>query len=166
MAMPTTRRGRYLLYRRRAMSRVGRAWRSRPYLDTPTGTRMHRSGCRQYVLFGYTKQVPITDYVVSSPFPRQFPIQPQVWLVKPERGVWGVFVHPPDEVPGKPWLHRRTAYHDHRKRRVLSIPRLKHLDRLPYQSPVVQDVVKKYYPFEYYPSGQLNPNWPAPPIPP
>ena len=121
---------------------------------------MHRSGTRTIDLSDFTKQVISSDYhpkVVS----RQ-PGEGTVWpyFIEPARGQWAILFTPPLFKPLSPTWHRSFAYYGYAQRRVISIPRLRHLPRLPYATPFNADVHNKYYPLETYPSGQPNPHWP------
>ena len=157
--MPTTRFGRFKFYRRRALRRLERAHRRIPTItgvytalgEAPTG--------RAVDLAGYTKQMA-----------RSYPLRPVVWVpqlppnfwrVKPDREVFGV----PLETNAWWWLpvyHRNRPRHAQRHyttRRVKSIPRLKHLGRLPWRHSILAVLDHNHYPSQYptYPSGQVNP---------
>lgn len=155
--MPTTRRGRFLFYRDRAMRRVRKAWKRRAFtFALPTDPYFHKAGTRGFDLSGFTVQVPLTDYdPVGTVFP---PGTWSVsWLIRPSRGVWGVLISPGVYDPLRPGNHAPDARQGYSVRRVLSVPRLKHIPRTGFAGPYDPARAGDYWPFHTYPSGRINP---------
>lgn len=163
MAMPTTRRGRFLFFKARAIRRMKRVhakhFSNNPLFDYGG----HRSMCRTYDVSDYEKQVP-RDADLPPTIAHRPPYPLTAWRVQPSRDHWGVIEVPPgtsDSPSGT--YHRSEAFVGYHERRRKSIPRLKHLDLLPYPDPPVEVHWRDRYPFEFYPSGQANPHFPPGP---
>lgn len=159
MPMPTTRRGRFLFYRDRAMRRRRKVWRRRQHYSAVGNDGWKMSGSRTRDLTGYfIKQVPVTDYRPVPPV-LGLVIPDAAWLVKPERGVWGVLELLDVWRPFKPNSHAPFARRDYAKRRVWYTPRLANLPFVPFVAPYDPTRPELYYPFEFYPSGRVNPHF-------
>ena len=157
--MPTTRQGRYLLYRKRALRKERRANRRNP---TVTGTRHplgNRPTARALDLTGFGKQMP-REYPLR-PFwpPYRVPV-PFPWKQEPGWRVFGVF-QTANNVPGVPPAdnHPRRSSFDYFFRRVKSLPRFWQLPRKPWRHGLLDVLDANHYPSRYptYPSGQPNP---------
>lgn len=150
MAMPTTRRGRYLLYRSRAQIRKKREETRRPASNGTSGRKTCRN--RAYSLWG--KQAPKTypryiydDYTWDWE-------TPAAWITPPSRGVFGVIRDRMQMAPYAPYpYHLRFGVIGYQWRRVLSMPRTKHLPWNPYLFPREALTPADFWSLPLYPSG-------------
>ncbi len=154
MPMPTTRRGRYLFYRDRARRRRDRAWARGPVLSGAT----RRKAGRRFDLSIFSKQVVQDMPLLRVAPPRGEAFWQVVGRTKPRRGVWGVvpipWWFPPAPVGAH---HARIGAVGYHFRRLLSLPRLKHLPRLPYPLATADLLWWEFYPWTVYASGRPNP---------
>lgn len=156
MLMPTTRRGRYEFYRKRALRRQKLLRQRHPYQGDFTENRR----CSRKPDNQFTPQQAPEKYLPPDrpPFPETY------WLlpghVKPDKGIWGVVQIENFLPPGTVLTHGLeksiTGYYF---RRVKSCPRLHHWTYLPRVGPMPPDGSHAFYPFEFYPSGAYNPRW-------
>jgi hypothetical protein len=154
MPMPTTRRGRYLFYRSRARRRRDRAWGRGPVLSNAT----RRKAGRRFDLSLFRKQVVQDTPLLRVAPPRGEPFWEVAGRTKPGRGVWGVVPWPWWFGPLDPTaFHYREPWVGYHHRRLLSLPRLRHLPKLPYPFEIDDLLWWEFYPWSIYPSGRPNP---------
>lgn len=153
MPMPSTRRGRYLHYRAKALRRKRNQEQRKP---SPTARRKHKS-CRCKDAFGWEKQMDASPKQNAEP-----PREPGFWTVpataiKPEKAVWGV---KPSVVRVdysiSPQNHFREAEIGYQFRRVQSIPPMSFLAWMPYLQPRELLVREDCWLGEFYPSGRRS----------
>lgn len=152
--MPTTRLGRFLFYKQRQLRRRKRRERRANISHTKPATDRTRT-CRRIDVSGETKQVG-----------RTYPRHPYGdgwdatdWIAHgwtpPRPGRWGVLGlndgMPPSLFDANHPRNVQVGYHH---RRVLSIPRFRHLPRLPYRFTHDQLSPQHYYPYDVYQSGR------------
>lgn len=157
MPMPTTRRGRFLFYKARAKRRTKKCHQRRQRVGSPV-TNGHNATNRAIDKSGETLQMPRV-------YPRHFPekwMDAAEWLLHgwtpPAKRKWGwlgdgTWVDAPLGSRG----HSRVAVVGYHDRRALSIPRLRHLPRLPYLHPKESLDKGNFYQPDFYPSG--GPSW-------
>lgn len=157
--MPSTRYGRFLFYRSRALRRRHRAWQRTARSGPGVLNRRFGATRRAIDLSPYGKQA-IRVYPKKR---RKLGVATGgfvFWNVKPARGVWGVKrtirTNPAHWGPN---THHRLSREGYFSRRVLSLPRLRHLQYKAYAGAVAEVHPRELYPFQWYPSGQANPNW-------
>jgi hypothetical protein len=160
--MPTTRRGRFLHYKKRQRRRLRRC--DRRYSSDGTGGmgRTRHETQRAFDLSGFDKQQPRT-YPIRERVYAPVPSDSVFWRVPPSAGVFGVpdlpFVQ---TLWPYPPAHPRGPIHNYYEKRMKSVPRLKYIPKKPYLFPPGAVPVEKMYPGQFYPSGQPNPHWTPP----
>lgn len=129
MPMPTTRYGRYLVYRDRALRRARREARRRPSENPAHQRRTSRQ--REYLSWGKQQPKKYPRYVYGRP-------SGIVWLMpplmfKPDYQFFGVIPAFPlySPAPESGW-HREFAVVRYQKRRALSMPSARQREWLPY----------------------------------
>lgn len=151
--MPTTRRGRYLYYRERAIRRNKLARGRGGWVSEPGGSDGNRTTGRGIDFSEWTKQVPKTYPKEPTAFNGGL-LHDLFWKVKPTKGRFGVPHYSPIYPP---WWGPNThdtyngGFYFHR--RIRSIPPQSWWTYKPYLLP--KSALKKgdVYPFEKYPSG-------------
>lgn len=160
MAMPTTRRERYRLYRARARRRRRRMDRLGSADDFGTAVTGKRLTTRRYDRSAAQVQMP-----------RVYPLRPvwtdnagggdDFWAVKPSHGVWGV---PAIEAPPNPptWAattNRQMAWQLYAFRRVKHRDKLRNVPRLPLPFPREVLPEDAFFRRHFYPSGAVTYWW-------
>lgn len=157
MPMPTTRRGRFLLYKQRQRNRLRRVYQKNRKLTGNVGLAGVRQTNRPRDWSGHTKQMPRV-------YPRHFPekaMNATEWAIAgwdhPFPKHWGVVRFIPGTPPPVGGVYgpngAGVGYHD---RRVKSIPRLKNLPWGSYHPEADWADPVACYPFYYYPSGAVS----------
>lgn len=156
MPMPTTKRGRFLLYKARQRRRIKHVYnRAKRY--TGSVWTLNRATSRRYVWSGLTKQMPRV-------YPQHFPEKSMTageWFLAgyfpPSLGVWGIAMGAtplPQHLPAAdPRNGATTNYWD---RRVKSIPRIHLLTLGAYTQTKAAVTPAMAYPFPAYPSGRVS----------
>lgn len=154
--MPTTRRGRYLFYKKRARRRYFQNEKKR----YKPGVKARRTTARKREVHLWGKQVSLTIPLKPRNAPNTFDWTTQFWMVKPDYALFGV--RPRNPLDGLPYwanAHQQEARVGYQVRRVLSIPRLHSAPWQPYKFALVDVPPSRFYPHEFYPSGQRSYYW-------
>jgi hypothetical protein len=154
MAMPTTRRGRFLVYRQRSLKRRRRLEKAVAKASTPGGYEGHRYTRREFDWAVFGKQAART-YPKNPTEVHGGGLLDPFWRVKPKKGVWGVANYDPTTgvYPGNTG-HVRTAFLFYQLRRVTSIPRASWISVRAWAFAVGDVPMTEFYPFDTYPSGR------------
>lgn len=153
MHLPTTRRGRYLVYRTRQKNRRARANRNKARPGNGTFWGSGHATRRQHDPSGFETQEPrsyplIQNHVHLPPYPIG------LWAVTPAKGRWGRFPHLPMFPPGAPVPYNPTFPRQfYWFRRVLACPKLRHLPLVPYLHAKEDLPPAAFYQPDAYPSG-------------
>lgn len=156
MPMPTTRRGRYLYYRSRHLSKLTQCHNGRPRGGLGGKHRLSRGHDQR----PFGKQASRIRYPLGPWFPGIWAAYPDD---DPHKGIYrrpGIiedFGHP--DVSEGPNTHQRSANFSYYERRVKRMPPLHIVPLRPVIALPSGDWYQHYYPWFRYPSGQLNPNW-------
>jgi hypothetical protein len=154
MPMPTTRRGRFLYYKARAVKRNKLARNRGAYVSPPGGSDANRVTARGLDHSMWEKQAPKSHPVEPTNYTKGL-LPDSAWVVKPAKGRFGVLKHW-DLTP--PWWGPKTrptyGSQGYFERRVRSIPSQSLWTYLPYLLP--KSALRKgdVYPFATYPSGR------------
>lgn len=157
--MPTTRKGRYKLYRDRILQRMRRARNRRANAVGASNPLGRHPTTREAITTGYPLQLP-KRYPLKEVWGGPMPEFPDgvvlTWRVKPGLGVWGVIEWTP---PYEGYYHLRHGLLDYFHRRLTKLPKLRHLGKKPYLHTQAEVASDRHYPasFPTYPSGQANP---------
>lgn len=153
--MPTTRLGRFQLYKKRAQRRYRRA--NHLFATTRTiheGVHSTHRTTRAWIYDGFPKQerrkYPRSVHFITVPNNSW-----KAYRVPPHFGVPPVLEAPDVRVlNGHFPTHPRRAFHLFFHRRVIGMPPLRYLERKPYLGGRPTEELGGLYPLPYYPSGQ------------
>lgn len=151
--MPTTRRGRFLLYKHRSREREKRVhWRR--HRNPADAAHSHNLTNRAIDIIALPKQK-VRKYPLHF---AEKAMEPWEWLAlgwtPPDYKKWG-WLGEGDWTPAPPGSrgYPREAVIGYFDRRAKSIPRLHSLPRKPYARTHAELVEANYYPSDFYPSG-------------
>ncbi len=151
--MPTTRRGRFLFYRARQRRRLEKARRRATAAVFSSDHGYEAATKRSWDLSEYTKQMHSV-----------YPLHPnQHWggvvfgveiVRRHAKGLFDYLVLPsPPFYPPDRNSHFKVEVTRGYFRRLKSIPRLRHIPRLPWRHTHAELGPRDYFPFPFYPSG-------------
>ena len=156
MPMPTTRRGRYLVYRKRQKQRRRRAARSHASLGHHFLYGTGHVTRRGRILADYGMQVPKVYPREPTHYHRNLHIN-LLWNVRPAYKVWGIPSAISRPVGIEPHhYHPDFNWQNVFKRRVKSCPKLRHLALSPYRFNKADLPTEAFYHWPYYPSGEMS----------
>jgi hypothetical protein len=158
--MPTTRRGRFLLYRSRAQRRLAKLRRASAFTSVLYPGASHSVTRREFDYLLWGKQEP-AEYESAEP-PSALAGHPASWWeLTPRKGRYGV---PATFYSYAYFLshghHARGGRDLHFFRRVRSVPSVRQIPVKPWKYSIEDVDLSEFYPFEFYPSGRAAYAWP------